>query len=140
MQTRPYTCGCVALAALLLAGCFSDTPSDSLIKNHLKASNPLVVYGCVNITDYTRLNGFNQGNSYVVKYSIVETLTTSQEDCGAKMSQPAQQDPFKALEAIGHMWNNMGAFVEFSMNGGRRTVKGEITFLKSENGWVPAND
>jgi hypothetical protein len=137
MKLKLLSC---SLLMLSISGCFASAPTDSMIINHLKKKDPLAAYGCVNFDEFQRVNGFDRGNSYVVSYKIKQSMVLSQEACIEKITKSGQGDPFRSLNLIESMWNNIGVFVEFSMNEGKRTVQGNITFIKSEKGWAPEND
>jgi hypothetical protein len=128
------------LLILSIAGCLSSAPTDSMVLSSLEKNDPLVGFGCVKYENFQRINGFDRGNSYIVTYRVNQVMVISQDVCMSKMmTESSKDDPLKALAVLGSMWDNMGVFVEFSMNGGRRIVEGDVTFIKSEKGWVFSN-
>jgi hypothetical protein len=136
-KMRPYSFF-LFLFTSLLTGCLSSNPSDSQVLEHLKNSNVFVVGGCVRLEDFRRLNGFDRGSSYVVTFKVNQVMMKSQEACISEMSKSNNGDPFKGLALAADFMDNMDMFVDFSMNGGKRTIQGEVTFIKSEKGWIPS--
>lgn len=106
-------------AALALAGC-SNGPSDSLVEEVLTSKSD----DFVAVSDVERVNGYEDGNKYVVDVNYIMTFKVSYEE----LYQQSSKFDRMALDMMTMMtgkWEK-GDFTEHEES---------LTFVDSENGW-----
>ncbi len=125
------------LLIFLLAGC-SGVPSDKEIEQQIMGEfNDL---GFMEVSNFKKTNGYRQSdNSYIVDVEYLVTFTKSLADIKQGLSEVSHTNPLLklSLEAIA-----MGLYMQYGdfKEGFSTQQAKKVTFLKTEKGWVLADD
>lgn len=121
--------------SVMLFGCGEPSPSNSDVLKALSDKDPLAIAKCVSYKDFKRNNGYKQGDSYLVDYTVTVKAEKTAQECTETLKKAAEGKPEMALSLFSYMMNNLFEIAALDPNK-PKTVNGQISMIKSEAGWV----
>ncbi|SNZ04077.1 hypothetical protein SAMN06265182_0547 [Persephonella hydrogeniphila] len=118
----------IFLSSMFLYGC-EDRPSDDLIRENLKGLESIG-----DIKNYKRLNGYRDGNYYVVEYSF--DLYIDQNKLKSALNKAKNMDSIESFQ-IGVALFGLALRCSKKAIEGKEPckIKDKIKFVKGEKGW-----
>ncbi len=119
-------------------GCSNNSPSNLDVINALIKKEPLAIAGCLEYREFERINGYKDGDLYIVDYKVVASALKSVQECSDIIRRVQEEKPEMALLVLSYLLENLFSFAWLDVEK-EKQLKGRIEMIKSEAGWIEKN-